>query len=87
MSEHLKNRFLISKSAIITSLFIIALATLLGFGFIAYLQLTTLRQSELSLQKSSHLQLKLEKLYSDLREMRSGLSGFIITRDSVFLSA
>ena len=86
MAEHLKNRLFISKAGVITSLFIIALATLLGFGFIAYLQLTTLRQSELSLQKSSHVQLKLEKLYSDLREMRSGLSGFIITRDSVFLS-
>ncbi|HEX5111570.1 MAG TPA: PAS domain S-box protein [Saprospiraceae bacterium] len=86
MPEHLKPPFNISKSAVITSLFVVALVTLMSFAFVAYLQLNSLNQSEISLQKSRFLQLKLEKLYSDLKDMRSGIGGFIITRDSVFLS-
>ncbi len=86
MPEHLKPRFYIPKSAAITSLFVIALVTLISFAFIAYLQLRSLHDSETSLQKSRYLQLKLEKLYSDLKDMRTGIGGFIITRDSVFLS-
>ena len=71
--------------AIYTIVFIVTLLTLFYFGYTAFRQLNRMEQSEQQLLQSVEVRLKLEHLFSSLKDVESAQRGYIITRDSLFL--
>ena len=74
------------KAAIYTAIFAIAIGILLFIGGTSYKQLISLTANERLARHSQDIHIALERLFSQLKDAETGQRGYIITKDSLYLS-
>ncbi len=82
----MKLRKLYKSTLFLKSVFVVSIFTILFISVITYKNIDTLGNSTQSVNQSYEFNLELERLMSYLKDSETGQRGFLITKDSVFLT-